>query len=372
MKFKLVLFTALLITLPLVAVFVAPSPVAAAECTYKVSLTVTPNTVNPQDQDKPIKLQAAVETDRGPSVACDNFYKVVYYRADTNAEVGQGGQSLYSGSAAAATVTLQQLGLSSGSLRFYAKAISTADANHSAQSSQVTLTVSGATPTGDCEAYLFFKNEANPNGFTDYRTFLPADGAKISVVAEIKRCQGKAGVTKLKAGGEATFLKSYFVLNPTQNYSFTFATALKEEGKYDFYLDYTPNTNGTPTAYKHIQINISSTPTNTNTNANTPPRKPFDVTKIDFEATYGGLEPLINSKSIPDFFAAVLKVFFLGIAGWALVFIIVGAFRMVMSRGNTEALTAGKKTVTWAIMGFVVALLSYSIVAIVQTALGVQ
>jgi hypothetical protein len=61
---------------------------------------------------------------------------------------------------------------------------------------------------------------------------------------------------------------------------------------------------------------------------------------------------------------------FLGIVGiWAVIFIIVGGFRMVIASGDEEALTKAKKTVTWAVIGVIVAALSFSIVAIVQNLL---
>ena len=39
---------------------------------------------------------------------------------------------------------------------------------------------------------------------------------------------------------------------------------------------------------------------------------------------------------------------------------------MITAAGNEEALTKAKKTIVWAILGLVLALLSFSIIAIVQ------
>ncbi len=62
---------------------------------------------------------------------------------------------------------------------------------------------------------------------------------------------------------------------------------------------------------------------------------------------------------------------FLGIiAIWGVIFIIVGGFRMVMAQGNEEAYGQAKKTITWAILGVIVAALSFSIIAIVQNLIG--
>ena len=68
-------------------------------------------------------------------------------------------------------------------------------------------------------------------------------------------------------------------------------------------------------------------------------------------------------------FLFLAKAFLGGVAIWAVIFIIIGGFRMVVSAGNEEALTQAKKTVTWAIIGVIVASLSFSIIAIVQNLL---
>lgn len=58
---------------------------------------------------------------------------------------------------------------------------------------------------------------------------------------------------------------------------------------------------------------------------------------------------------------------FLGIIGiWAVMFIIFGGFQMVTASGNEEAYEKAKKTITWAVLGLAVALLSFSIIAIVE------
>jgi amino acid transporter len=51
---------------------------------------------------------------------------------------------------------------------------------------------------------------------------------------------------------------------------------------------------------------------------------------------------------------------------FAVVFIIVGGVEMVVAAGNEEALAKAKKTIVWAVLGLVVALMSFSIIAIVE------
>jgi hypothetical protein len=63
---------------------------------------------------------------------------------------------------------------------------------------------------------------------------------------------------------------------------------------------------------------------------------------------------------------------FLGILGiLAVVFIVVGGFEMVVAAGNEEMYLKAKKTIVWAVLGLVVATLSFSIIAIVEDFLGV-
>lgn len=51
----------------------------------------------------------------------------------------------------------------------------------------------------------------------------------------------------------------------------------------------------------------------------------------------------------------------------AVIFIIIGGFLMVSSAGNENRLRQGKQTLIWAITGLILSLLSFSIVAIVQS-----
>jgi hypothetical protein len=61
---------------------------------------------------------------------------------------------------------------------------------------------------------------------------------------------------------------------------------------------------------------------------------------------------------------------FLGVVGiWSVAFIIIGGFRYVGSQGNEEQVTAARKTITWAVIGFAIAMLAFSIMAIVQNIL---
>ena len=53
--------------------------------------------------------------------------------------------------------------------------------------------------------------------------------------------------------------------------------------------------------------------------------------------------------------------------GAAVLFIIIGAIQMLTAYGNDEKISQGKKTITFAIVGLLVAILSYTIVTIISS-----
>ncbi len=77
----------------------------------------------------------------------------------------------------------------------------------------------------------------------------------------------------------------------------------------------------------------------------------------------------LPDKNVEDLIVRGLK-YILGIIGTlAVVMIVIAGFRMVTSQGNEHAVGAAKKTITWAVIGLLVAFLAYSAVAIIQNAL---
>lgn len=69
----------------------------------------------------------------------------------------------------------------------------------------------------------------------------------------------------------------------------------------------------------------------------------------------------------------VLIKYMLGLIGIvAVLMIIVGGYQLVMSAGNTEAQTKGKQTIIYAVAGVLLAVLSYSIVSIIENAIRIQ
>ncbi len=102
-----------------------------------------------------------------------------------------------------------------------------------------------------------------------------------------------------------------------------------------------------------------------NTSSNT-----FDC-KNNFDPKKCIYNPLPEDE-LTNMFLFIAKGFLIITAIWGVMFIIIGGFRMVMAAGNEEDYIAAKKTITWAILGVVITMLSFSIIAIVQNILSVD
>lgn len=128
----------------------------------------------------------------------------------------------------------------------------------------------------------------------------------------------------------------------------------------------------TPTSGGNTGTTPSTTPP-ANTPAHTPSSQNYyKYGNVDFDAKSADLKNLISIDSVPQFLVRLAKIIFILLGSVATIVILVGAFRMAMSQGNSDAVTTAKRTVTWAIIGLVVAILSYSIVAILQSFIGVN
>jgi hypothetical protein len=77
----------------------------------------------------------------------------------------------------------------------------------------------------------------------------------------------------------------------------------------------------------------------------------------------------LPEENLTTMFLLIVRGFIAILGIWAVMFIIIGGFRMITAAGNEETYGQAKKTVTWAVLGLIVAMLSFSIVAIVQNLL---
>lgn len=79
----------------------------------------------------------------------------------------------------------------------------------------------------------------------------------------------------------------------------------------------------------------------------------------------GGSGPAYT-KTAGDLVLQVITLLLLLVGSLAVVFLIVGGYRYVMAAGNEEAAESAKKTITHAILGLVIVILSFAIIAIIS------
>jgi len=79
----------------------------------------------------------------------------------------------------------------------------------------------------------------------------------------------------------------------------------------------------------------------------------------------------IGTKSLPDLISRAFTAIVWVSAFIAPIFIIYGAFQILTSAGNAEKFGAGKKTILYTVIGFLIILAAKGIVDIVRTALAI-
>lgn len=135
----------------------------------------------------------------------------------------------------------------------------------------------------------------------------------------------------------------------------------------------------TPQTCQSININqcgqsVGSSPASSPTVATPPASTPPAATTPAMAGNNGTAlyNPIYGADDLTKFVVNIMQGFLAIIAVWAVAFIVIGGFRMVISQGNEETLLAAKKTITWAILGLLAAVLSFAIIAIVQNLVGVN
>ncbi len=118
-----------------------------------------------------------------------------------------------------------------------------------------------------------------------------------------------------------------------------------------------------PASSQGNQTNPQGNQSNGNTTAPT-------VEQTDPNAVVGTFSPPTRFTSIGGLVVGIVN-FALGLIGaLAVLFIIIGGVRMVTSAGNETSIKAGKRTLTWAIIGLGVAMLAYTVITALETLLG--
>lgn len=117
---------------------------------------------------------------------------------------------------------------------------------------------------------------------------------------------------------------------------------------------------------KQSQPSVPATTSNTQAPASAATPEGGDNKDVDCTDPNKCLYNPLPTDNLTNMILLIMQGFLAIIAIWAVAFIIVGGFRFVMSQGNEEAVTAARKTITWAVVGLIIALMSFSIIAIVK------
>ena len=78
---------------------------------------------------------------------------------------------------------------------------------------------------------------------------------------------------------------------------------------------------------------------------------------------------LIDIRNFGDLLKRIINIFLYFAGGIAVLFLMVGGFQYVAARGNEEATEKAKKTITGAIIGIIIIVMAFAIVAIVNNLL---
>lgn len=76
-----------------------------------------------------------------------------------------------------------------------------------------------------------------------------------------------------------------------------------------------------------------------------------------------------KDNTFGDLFVYIINILLTIVGVLSIAFMIYGGFQYIVSRGNEEQAEAGKKTLTNAIIGLVIVMLSYTIMVVVVNAL---
>lgn len=105
---------------------------------------------------------------------------------------------------------------------------------------------------------------------------------------------------------------------------------------------------------------------NQTTNPQTPAVNPGGT------GTFETIKSPINIDSIGGLIVRVINYLIALVGAVAVLMIIVGGFRMVTAAGSESGVAAGKKAITWAIIGLLISLLAFTIVNLVQSLLKIN
>ncbi|MEK7075530.1 MAG: hypothetical protein AAB948_01890 [Patescibacteria group bacterium] len=76
----------------------------------------------------------------------------------------------------------------------------------------------------------------------------------------------------------------------------------------------------------------------------------------------------LPDKNLGELVKRLINYILIGISSMAIVTVVIAAFIIVSSQGNEETIKGAKTSISWAVVGIVLALLAYSIASIIESA----
>jgi Type IV secretion system pilin len=114
---------------------------------------------------------------------------------------------------------------------------------------------------------------------------------------------------------------------------------------------------------------ITPTVTNSNTNSANNTNATTNSSGTFNEVNIPPINDTFKGKTLSQVSLQVIRLLFLLIVIAAVVVIIIAGFKMMTGGGNPDQLKKAKSTIVWALVGLVVAFMSYAIVSIIQNIL---
>ncbi|GEM_PF-4691067 len=143
---------------------------------------------------------------------------------------------------------------------------------------------------------------------------------------------------------------------------FNASAILKKIG--DFKTIVTVSADNATTNSQSISINLSGTASTTKATDNGGGSCEID----GFNTTDSKLCNPLPDKNLGELVYRLIQYILIGISSMAIVTVVISAFVIVSSQGNEEAIKGAKTSISWAVVGIVLALLAYSFAAIIETA----
>lgn len=397
LKQKFVIFLLFTITILNLGLLVQPQPVLAYENNCPLGIRISANRSSINQLSDPIVFTITAMRDYPLGDYCNSTDQITAYirLTSNNADIGPVSMQINpdpanSGRTQTATGTfttkIEGLGANATAAKFDFTARATVQrsaANFSSTlniQSQNIVSIQNLTSSNpsayNCKRWLFITDSQGKEWGNGTTVKLNATG--YTVKAKIEKCDsGYSYQVRVFQIIDDDSAGAKQVITPKSGNS----SAAKEFisgglvfdklGSYSYYLDYKDQASGNFTNINKITVTVSeqagATPTNTNSNtgigsnANVPAvaaPKLVDIAKIN--------NPFGSVSTFPGLVARGIDILLALIVIAAVVVIVVAGFRMVVGGSSPEQLKKAKSTIVWAILGLLVAFVSFAIVQIIQ------